>query len=90
MSNIEKETDLFEKVDEGKRAFLKKLVVGAAFAAPVVHSFSMDGLRILQGVPEARAADGDFGGKPTLGGGTTAGGGGGTKVVKPPPVSPSF
>ena len=30
--------------DEGRRAFLKKMAIGGAFAAPVVSSFSMTGV----------------------------------------------
>ena len=37
---------ILERVDPSKRAFLKRLVVGAAFAAPFVVSFSMDGLSV--------------------------------------------
>ncbi|MFC1488442.1 hypothetical protein ACFL6B_01200 [Thermodesulfobacteriota bacterium] len=33
---------VLEKVDPGKRAFLKKIAVGTAFAIPVMKSFSME------------------------------------------------
>ena len=36
---------LLSKVDEDKRAFLKKLAVGTAFAIPVILSFGMDGVK---------------------------------------------
>ena len=35
-------TDIHD--DEGRRAFLKKMAIGGAFAAPVVSSFSMTGV----------------------------------------------
>ncbi len=31
-------------IDEGKRSSLRKMIMGSAFAVPVVASFSMDGL----------------------------------------------
>ena len=34
-----------EKIDEGRRAYLRKLAAGTAFVVPVVASFSTDGLR---------------------------------------------
>ena len=37
---------LFDKVDEEKRDFLKKIVLGSAFALPLIQSFSMDGLKV--------------------------------------------
>lgn len=37
---------VLEKVDPAKRSFVRKLVKGTAFAAPVVASFSLDGLTI--------------------------------------------
>ncbi|MGA2961782.1 MAG: hypothetical protein ABSD96_08925 [Candidatus Korobacteraceae bacterium] len=43
---------LLESVDEGKRASLKKLLLGSAFAIPVIASFTMSGL----GVNEAHAS----------------------------------
>ncbi len=43
---------LLESVDEGKRASLKKILLGSAFAIPVVASFTMSGL----GVNEAYAS----------------------------------
>jgi len=36
---------LLSKVDEDKRAFLKKLAIGTAFAIPVVLSFGMDNVK---------------------------------------------
>ena len=35
---------ILEQVDQDKRDFLKKVIVGTAFVTPVVASFSMDGL----------------------------------------------
>jgi hypothetical protein len=40
-----------ESVDAGKRETLRKLILGAAFVAPVVATFSIDGL-----VSRARAS----------------------------------
>ena len=37
---------LLEKVDEAKRDFIRKVVIGTAFAVPVINSFSMEGLKI--------------------------------------------
>ena len=42
---------LLENVDEGRRASLKKILLGSAFAIPVIASFTMSGL----GVNEAHA-----------------------------------
>jgi hypothetical protein len=39
---------VLDRVDPGKRAFLKKLVVGTAFVVPTVASFSMDGLSLYE------------------------------------------
>ena len=39
---------LLEHVDPAKRLFLKSLVVGAAFVAPLVASFSLDGLSVYE------------------------------------------
>jgi len=44
---------VFDSVDEGRREFVKKLVAGTAFAAPLLASFSMDGA--LVGEAEAAA-----------------------------------
>ena len=35
---------LLESVDEGRRASLKKILLGSAFAIPVIASFTMTGL----------------------------------------------
>lgn len=40
----EKLDPVLEQVDPEKREFLKKVLVGTAFVAPIVASFSMDGL----------------------------------------------
>jgi len=39
---------LLEHVDPAKRLFLKSLVVGTAFVAPLVASFSLDGLSVYE------------------------------------------
>jgi hypothetical protein len=38
------ESELLANVDEAKRSFLRKLVIGTAYAAPAVASFSLAGL----------------------------------------------
>ena len=43
------ENKVLEKVSSDRRGFVKKVIVGTAFAAPVVSSFSMDGLSIKVG-----------------------------------------
>ena len=40
--------DALQHVDPAKRDFLKALVVGTAFVAPMVVSFSMDGLSVYE------------------------------------------
>jgi len=46
MKNRRDNDNLLQKVDREKRDFLKKVVVGTAFAVPVINSFSMEGLKI--------------------------------------------
>jgi hypothetical protein len=41
--------EVLEKVDPDRRGFVRKVIVGTAFAAPVISSFSMDGLSIKVG-----------------------------------------
>ncbi len=36
--------EVLKKVDANRRSFVGKIIVGTVFAAPVVSSFSMDGL----------------------------------------------
>jgi hypothetical protein len=50
---------ILEKVDEDKRDFIKKVIVGTAFAVPVINSFSMDGLKIDLAAKMARADEYD-------------------------------
>lgn len=42
----DKDDAVLDKVDPSKRAFVGKIVKGTAFAAPIVASFSLDGLTI--------------------------------------------
>ena len=35
-----------DRVDEGKRSALRKIVLGTAFAAPVVASFAINGMMV--------------------------------------------
>ena len=51
---------LLESVDESKRSSLKKLILGSAFAVPIIASFSLSGL----GTAEAGAHTGNQTGKP--------------------------
>lgn len=46
---------ILKEVGENRRDFMKKVIVGTAFAAPVIYSFSMDGLKIRMGVNQACA-----------------------------------
>ena len=39
---------LLEKIDESRRSALKKLILGSAFAVPVIASFSMGGLGVVE------------------------------------------
>ncbi len=41
-----KDDSVLDKVDPAKRAFVRKVVRGTAFVAPVVASFSLDGLTV--------------------------------------------
>ena len=45
----EKVDELLRDVDPRKRAFLKKLIVGTAFAVPMVASYSVKDLAFAQG-----------------------------------------
>jgi hypothetical protein len=49
--------DALKKIDPGRRAFLKKLIAGAAFATPMLLSFSGTGF----GLGQARADSGNGG-----------------------------
>jgi hypothetical protein len=42
---------VLEKVDPKKRAFIKKVLVGAAFATPLMQSVSMDGINSAKAAP---------------------------------------
>jgi hypothetical protein len=47
---VEKNSDridiALERVDAGKRSSLKKIVLGTAFAAPVVATFAVNGMMV--------------------------------------------
>ncbi|MFC1489396.1 hypothetical protein ACFL6B_06080 [Thermodesulfobacteriota bacterium] len=45
---------VIENIDEGKRTFLKKVLIGTVFAAPVVQSYSMNKFKL--GPPDAAAS----------------------------------
>lgn len=82
---------ILDKVDDDKRNFLKKVIIGTAFAAPVINSFSMEGLKIDLSGRMAKADDFD---KPSgfdragPGGSGSSGKSGGSGKSGPPPVSP--
>lgn len=38
--------EVLDEIDPSRRGFLKRIAVGAAFATPVVSSFSMRGLNL--------------------------------------------
>jgi len=40
--------DVLKQIDPAKRDFLKALVAGTAFVAPIVVSFPMDGLSVYE------------------------------------------
>jgi len=50
---------VLERIDAEKRNFLKKVVIGTAFAVPVINSFSMEGLKIDLSGRMAKADDFD-------------------------------
>lgn len=58
-----------DDADAGRRSFLKKLAVGSAFAAPVVSSFTMTGIRAA------------YAQTPSVSGGPQVGGGGQTSTT---------
>ena len=61
------------KIDREKRNFIKNVIIGTAFAVPVINSFSMDGLKIDLKAKMARADDYDKpGGYDKQGGGIPA------------------
>lgn len=47
------------KIDREKRDFIKNVIIGTAFAVPVINSFSMDGLKIDLKAKIAKAGDYD-------------------------------
>jgi len=44
--------EALEAVDPSKRAFLRKVVVTTAFAAPVVASFAIDGMVVSKAIAQ--------------------------------------
>lgn len=42
---------LLDNIDEGRRASLKKILLGSAFAIPVIASFTMSGLGTAEALP---------------------------------------
>lgn len=74
-----KDETILKSVDETRRNFIKKVVVGTAFAVPVINSFSMDGLRVRMSAGQARADEKT---------GFDAAGPGAGPDMAPAPVSP--
>ena len=37
--------EIFDKVGDDRRSFMKKMVVGTAFAVPVISTFSLTGMQ---------------------------------------------
>jgi len=56
MAGDSKQEEALKGIDESKRRTLLRLGLGAAFVAPIVASFSMDGLTISK--VHAQAANG--------------------------------
>jgi len=54
-NEFEEEEGILKAVDEPRRDFIKKVVIGTAFAVPVINSFSMDGLKLRMVGNQARA-----------------------------------
>jgi hypothetical protein len=73
-----KEEAILRAVDDKRRDFIKKVVVGTAFAVPVINSFSMDGLKLRMGANQAKADEKKGFDSP----------GPGTGVARPVPASP--
>jgi len=44
------------RFDPGRREFIKKVLLGAAYAVPVVASFSMDGLTVREAIAQGNLA----------------------------------
>jgi hypothetical protein len=48
MSQKNIDEEILNSVDESRRSFLRKVIVGAAFATPIMASFSMDGFFVKE------------------------------------------
>jgi hypothetical protein len=46
MSDTEVNAKFIDRIDESKRSWMRKMVLGTAFAVPTVVSFSMNGLAV--------------------------------------------
>lgn len=60
--NEESFDDALDQVEPGRRSFLKRLAIGAAFATPVVSSFSMKGLSLNVAAAQGSNVSPGFGG----------------------------
>ena len=76
MKTNQRQSELSENVDKSRRTIFRAMLTGAAFIAPLMASFSKDGLN-FQGTPAAAARKKAK--PPKKGGG---GGGGGKKKAK--------
>lgn len=84
MENKFKDEKILKEVDENKRDFIKKVIVGTAFAVPVINSFSMDGLKIDLRAKMAMADEYDKPGGDVVGGGGYVADAAKEKKPKPP------
>lgn len=75
MSEDQLERDVLGRAGIDRRSFIKKMVVGAAFAVPVVVSFDMLTSNVADGVT-CTTANGTATSSGTSGSGTTGGAGG--------------
>ena len=65
MAGPDKPDDIFERVGANRRDFLKRVLGGAAFAVPVIASFSIDGLWV--GTASAQALGSQYCNMPDTG-----------------------
>jgi hypothetical protein len=49
----EQEKEILDRIDPVRRDIVKKFITGAAFAAPVIASFSMDGLTVSSALAQS-------------------------------------
>ncbi|MCU1449414.1 MAG: hypothetical protein JWP02_1584 [Acidimicrobiales bacterium] len=76
MSEDHLEREVLGKVGMDRRNFIKKVIVGTAFAAPVLASFDMLAMGTASGVPACTTPNGTASGGGTSGSGLQGGAGG--------------